>query len=345
MVDKRTKGKERESRYKALLVLLVLLLVHSVGGNALGQESAEPAPAEGETETAAVSAAVSEPAEEGEKREEGTETGAEGGDSAAVEGGLVKQEGEKKEEKEGGAKAAAKAGVVETAAAAGAGDEGELGEMKLDPLKEELEQYWTTEGRRVKTIENRIYNKDGRFVLSLLVGMEATDPFWWYLNVGLRATYNFTEVHGLELAGAYHLGFATALQKYLKKQIGASFDPKTDLKDKTIFRVDLAYVWRPFYGKFGLFNKKLAHYDFNFVVGVGLAGVERPDLLRKESANAYEPGLLLGTGFSIYLAQDWTARFDVRGFLVRGAESEAEKTFFKRLQFPVEFSLGASYLF
>lgn len=213
-----------------------------------------------------------------------------------------------------------------------------------DPLGGELERYWSTD-RDLDSLANKLYTREGRFGVGIHVGMLSSEPFWWYLPVGGRLTYNFTDQAGVEVGGEYLLANKTDLHNYFDSRGNEAFDSDTDLEDKMIFRANATFVWSPLYGKWSFLNNKLTHFEFNLAVGAGVVGVNRPNPERTEASSAIEPELVFGPGAHFFLTENWILRADGRFYVYRGAETESSPGFFDRLQMPVEFLLGGTYQF
>ena len=213
----------------------------------------------------------------------------------------------------------------------------------------ELEQFWSAD-REVNVIENRLYERDGRFGVGLYTGLLSSDPFFYYFPVGLRATYHLSNSLGFEAGGAFmNAGFLThdtELTEFLRDSRRDAFNAQTDTMDRYLWRANAVAVWSPFYGKLAILQRKLAHFDLNLAGGLGVVQVERPTVDRTSFNQVVTPEVVLGTGAHFYITEDLLVRLDGRGYLFLGAEApHNEGSFFGRLKFPVEFLIGATYLF
>ncbi len=211
------------------------------------------------------------------------------------------------------------------------------------PLEEDLDNYWSTE-RDLPVVSGRIYEREGRFGLTLFSGLLSSQPYWWYIPVGGRISYNITDQIGIDVSGNYNLEQPTELQDFLEASLGAGFDPKTDLDDRFIWRANASFVWSPLYGKWSFANNKLGHFDANLVAGLGVVSVERPNLQRDEATTEIVPEGHFGIGIAFLFTENWSARLDGRFYLYQEAETESNEGDL-RLAMPVEFQVGVSYLF
>ncbi len=238
---------------------------------------------------------------------------------------------------------------------------------KNDPLADQLDNYWTTD-RDLPTLQNKLYKRDGRFGIGLYGGLFSSEPFWWYIPVGGRLTYFFTDHVGLELGGQW-MGSAsspgpltnpTEIHDFFAAQLEGGFDADTDLEDRFLWRANALLVWSPLYGKWAFTKNKLSHFDMNLSLGGGAVSVLRPDYERTAASTVIEPELVFGGGVHFYLSNHVVLRLDGRGYVYRGADTPSARegyeigddtaaaddpSYFKRLQVPSEFLLGVTFLF
>jgi len=219
------------------------------------------------------------------------------------------------------------------------------------PLQEELDNYWSVD-RDLPVLEDKLYSKAGRFGVGLFVGMLSSEPFYWYVPVGGRVSYFFSDQLGVEVGGSFMdapdlLANKTDMYNFLAGDQGpGGFNPATDLDDRFLWRADATFVWNPLYGKLSFLNNKLGHFDFNLAVGGGVVSVERPSLDRSVATTEIVPELVLGTGVHFLLNNNWSVRADGRFYVYQGAESSSnEGDFLKQVAIPAEFLLGVSYMF
>lgn len=222
-------------------------------------------------------------------------------------------------------------------------------------LDEELEEYWETE-REMPVIQNRLFEREQRVTAGLFAGMITSEPFFHYYPVGANAGYYFRNDLGVELSGAFmgttdyeNPGFLTQddeLMEFLREEQEDAFDAATDTADRFMWRANAVALWSPFYGKLAALQQKLIHFDINFAAGLGALGVQRPTVDRENIEETVIPEMVLGLGAHFYVHNNIAVRFDGRGYLHQGAELPTNQgSFFGRLNFPMEFQLGVSYLF
>ena len=218
-----------------------------------------------------------------------------------------------------------------------------------EEVEEQLDQYWSTD-RELSTIRDRQFSRAGRGSIGLFVGLLSSEPFYWYNPVGLRGGYYFSNYYGVEVEGSYMdvesiLYHRTDLTDFLEAARQDAFDDEMHTEDRFLWRAHAMFMWHPLYGKLSLLQRKLSHFDFNLGVGLGAIGVQRPNATRTAPSQTVTPDLVVGGGIQFFATDSINIRLEGRGYLYQGAETPSQDTFWKRLEFPSEFLLGASYMF
>lgn len=225
----------------------------------------------------------------------------------------------------------------------------EEGGLDVDgPLKEELTEYWSVE-RDLPMVNNKLYTREGRINVSVFAGIESTEPFWWYIPVGGRVGYFLTEQFAVEVGGDYEIARPTELTTFLETNREDNFDVMTDAEDKFVWRANAVASWHPLYGKWALLQRKLSHFDFSLVGGLGAVGLQRPSPTRDETNSKVAIEGIFGFGMHFFLTDSLTLRMDWRGHIYRGPEFDtaafADQGFMNRFQLPTQFQLGVAYMF
>lgn len=249
--------------------------------------------------------------------------------------------------------------VATLATAAGAQDS--------EAIDRQLDSYWSVE-RDLPTIQEKLYSRDGRFGVGVYAGMLSSEPFYWYVPVGGRLSYFFSDHVGLEVGGQYMgsesdpgpLTNETEIHDFFVAELEDNFDPATDLEDRFLWRANAVLVWNPLYGKWAFTKNKLTHFDINLVLGGGAVSVLRPNYERTEASTIITPELVWGGGVHFFLSRKILLRADGRFYTYVGADTPSTRdgyepgddtsasddpSFFRRLQVPSEFQLGLTFLF
>lgn len=212
----------------------------------------------------------------------------------------------------------------------------------------DLSQFWSAD-RKMPVVQDKLFTREGRFGVGLYTGMMSSEPFLYYIPVGLRASYFFADQLGLEVSGQFTdaegiLTHDTELTEFFKKRAG--FEAARHTEDRFLWRANAVVTWSPLYGKFALLQRKLAHFDLNLIAGLGAVSVERPSEDRKSFSNAIAPELVLGGGAQFFFLENFTLRLEGRAYVYQGAKTPVNKdSFFDQVKVPIEFQLGVSYLF
>jgi len=179
---------------------------------------------------------------------------------------------------------------------------------------EAIEQYWRQK-REVGVVQKRRFDKAGRVEVALFAGWIPNDAFTYYVPVGARATYFFTESWGLELLGDYNVHIDTRLKELLHEQDAAV---RAQIRDRQQFRLALSAVWVPFYGKFAFRNKKIGHFDAFLLAG---AGTVRTGASEIGLAPSFRPEANLGVGFRFHITRLMAVKLEVRDFVYWAAKN------------------------
>jgi outer membrane beta-barrel protein len=218
-----------------------------------------------------------------------------------------------------------------------------------EEVKDRLDEYWSAE-RDLPSVEKRKYEREGKVSLGLFAGLLSSEPFYWYIPVGLRGSYHFSNEYGIEVEGSfmdvkgafYH---NTDLTDFLSEAQEDAFNPDTDTEDRFLWRAHAMFMWHPLYGKLAVLQRKLSHFDFNLGIGAGAVSVQRPNATRTDFETTVVPELVLGGGVQFFATDSLTIRLEGRGYLYQGAETPTAQSFGERLQAPTEFLVGVGYTF
>jgi outer membrane beta-barrel protein len=127
------------------------------------------------------------------------------------------------------------------------------------------EDYWRPNKDELEVVQNRRFEKKGRFELGIHYGVYQGEDFETSHSVGVSGTYNITNMWFVE--ASYHRisnrdsDFLTSVQK----QYG--FTPNFNREEK---QAALQVGWVPIYAKFSLLGKKISHFEMFLAAGPGI---------------------------------------------------------------------------
>ena len=112
-------------------------------------------------------------------------------------------------------------------------------------------------------------------------GWNLNDAFFSPLNGGLWMTYHFSEVHAVQLMGAYYMPETSSYAKQLKNEQELNFD----IVPQPQYLAMAAYELTPFYGKMSVTKQFVMNLAIYTTLGVGVVAVGN------ESVMAFSLGL------------------------------------------------------
>ncbi|MBM4370505.1 MAG: outer membrane beta-barrel domain-containing protein [Deltaproteobacteria bacterium] len=196
-----------------------------------------------------------------------------------------------------------------------------------------LDKYWG-EQRKVKVIQKRLFQKQGRFSLTPYFGVIPNDEFFNYVPLGLRAAYYFSEDLAVELFGSYIFNTKSDLEEFLNKE----FFIKTTTPQVLQWNAGLEGLWSPIHGKVGLFSKKLWHFDLHLAFGAGAIGT----IVRTRKEGGAEKARVdvggnIGLGAQMYVVSWGAVRVEYRHFFYAATKEVGG------VSFPAEITFGFNF--
>ncbi|MBP7125484.1 outer membrane beta-barrel domain-containing protein [Myxococcota bacterium] len=217
-------------------------------------------------------------------------------------------------------------------------------------LDRNLDRVWGKE-REVRVIQKRIYEKDQRHEIGLLVGIIPNDSFFNYFPVGLRYDYFFLESVAIEVAGAYVPSTDSNLRKDLLKFSGNAIST-VQIPERVQWYAGLNAFWAPIHGKLSIFNAKLTSFDIGVLIGLGVMGSQIYDNLKKSwttrwSYDGNVPFNLmmnLGLGAHLFLTDYLALRLDYRHYIFPAYPGKGNSEWSDGVRSLAEITLGLGYL-
>lgn len=198
-----------------------------------------------------------------------------------------------------------------------------------DPL------YWSTM-RDVYTLQQRRFQKDGRFGITVYAGLIPNNIFESYVPFGVRINYFILENLGLELAGSYALRVDKGLKDVIQEESGTGA-AQVLIGDEQLSHTNFGIVWSPFNGKTAFYSKALNYFDLYLFAGAGVVVKQTQIDFNSEKSVSVKPEGALGGGLAFYLGTSSLVRLDFRQFVFEKIIGGVAN--------PSEVSLGFGYFF
>ncbi|NTX04195.1 outer membrane beta-barrel domain-containing protein [Myxococcus sp. CA051A] len=153
-----------------------------------------------------------------------------------------------------------------------------------------------TQEDRVKSVQRKVYRKQGRFELTPLISVSVNDPFYSKVGVSLRGAYYLADTLAISARGSLMQvvpsdDVRTAKRAFYSK-IYNSVPEWSAMGD---------VEWSPLYGKVAFLNSIL-HFDGYLLAGAGVVKTETSSL----PGRGLNPAADLGLGMR-FVAQDFIA--------------------------------------
>jgi outer membrane beta-barrel protein len=157
------------------------------------------------------------------------------------------------------------------------------------------EDYWRPNKDELEVVQNRRFEKKGRFETSLLYGFYQGKDYVNSRAAGVSLAYNITNEFFVDLS---HLSVSNQDNEFLNSvRTRFGFTPDFN-REKS--QSSLHVGWTPIYAKFSLLGKKISHFEMYIAPGVGVT---------KTTDNHTTAHLTIGQKFflteNIILRVDW----------------------------------------
>jgi outer membrane beta-barrel protein len=220
-------------------------------------------------------------------------------------------------------------GEAPAVAAAPQVDEDRAATAAEKELERDLAKFWGSR-RKVKVVQRRLYEKDGRFEFAPVAGIIPNDDFITYFPVGTRVSYHFSEAFTVEASFIYAIDNESDLTKFLTAE---GIDLKrADIQEyiRNYYNVNL--LWAPIYGKISLLGFKLSHFETYVGMGFGFFSTHEIPADNPNGNDKSKPSGNTIVGFRWFIND----MFNVR--------TEYRQHFFQKfgggVSIPVELTLG-----
>jgi outer membrane beta-barrel protein len=177
------------------------------------------------------------------------------------------------------------------------------GEEKVD-VSDLEKKYWSTKDTDFNVVQNRLYSKANRFLLSANFGTLINDPWSTGQVYAGSAAYFLTEHLGVELLFDYaNTQDNSATRGLIAKTAYPDFNRVTQF-------IGLNAVWAPFYAKMSVLTSTIIYFDMSISLGVGMQAYvqQRDDGNQTRQAPAAE----LDVTQHFYLNKHFAVRVDLK---------------------------------
>ncbi len=195
-------------------------------------------------------------------------------------------------------------------------------------LEGDLAKFWGSR-RKVKVVQKRLFEKDGRLEFTPYGGVVPNDDFIVYVPVGARLGYHFSEAFTVEGSFAYAIEQQTDLRTFLEEE---KILKRADIQEIVKMYYNVNLLWSPIYGKISLLGLKLSHFETYVGMGVGLFHTKEIPADNPTGNDANKLGANTVFGFRWFITDMFNVRTDYRQYFF--------EKFKGGVSIPVELTLG-----
>ena len=127
------------------------------------------------------------------------------------------------------------------------------------------DEYWRPSKDELEVIQNRRFDKKGRFEVSATYGFYQGGDWLDYKSAGVALTYNWNNQFATEIS--YLKLHATNSELLNSVRTQFAFTPNFNQENS---QLSAAMLWTPIYAKFGFLGKKISHFETYLGPGIGL---------------------------------------------------------------------------
>lgn len=212
-------------------------------------------------------------------------------------------------------------------------------------------------GYEIRVIRPRFMSKRNRFELGAQTALIMNQSFIYTVMLSGLIDYHFSEMFAFEFGGHYGI----KVDKDDKSLLESEFDITTQIL-QTQYILGGGLLWTPIYGKTQLPSGQVIYFDDFIVLQAGMTGVYYDYKQCEKSKNSSNqnqvdppapkvvsyPTINIGFGQKYFLSEDFSLRWDVRGYLFpynTGDGSCVPGDGVSEVQKNVTLSIGASTFF
>lgn len=176
------------------------------------------------------------------------------------------------------------------------------------------ENYWRPNQDELEVLQNRRYEKAGRFELGVHYGIYQGKDYVNSKSTGASLTYNLSNEFFLEVSQHKISNEDNEFLNAVRNRYG--FTPDFNRESQ---QTVLAAGWTPIYAKFSLLGKKISHFEMYFAPGIG-----RTKTLENHLSGHFTIGQKFYITDHILFRLEWRmSRYTDRIITTQGATSKA----------------------
>lgn len=127
------------------------------------------------------------------------------------------------------------------------------------------EDYWRPNKDELEVVQNRRFEKEGKFELAVLYGLYQGKDYVNSKAAGVSVAYNITNEWFLDLSYLKVSNEDNEFLNSVRNRFG--FTPDFNREKR---QISLSAGWTPIYAKFSLLGKKISHFEMYVAPGIGL---------------------------------------------------------------------------
>lgn len=202
-------------------------------------------------------------------------------------------------------------------------------------IERDLALFWGAR-RKVKIVQKRLYEKEGRFEITPAFSIIPNDDFILYYPIGGRIGYHLTEAFDVELSYAFAIDQDSELTTFLKDVNDPQIIKEAVIREQIEMFYGIDLLWSPLYGKLSALGLKLTHFDTYVGLGAGIFHTKTFQPENPDGEGQVKPAGHTVLGFRWFI----TDLINIR--------TEYRHHFFEKegggVSTPVELSLGVGFL-
>lgn len=217
---------------------------------------------------------------------------------------------------------------------------------KID-IKKLEDKYWSAKDDDFSVVQNRSFEKAGRFYLVAMGGIPINSSYNNGTNYSLGGGYHFSERYGVELSYLKaNYNFTDDVDGFIKEH--GTIPNQNVLRE----RMTAQFNYVPFYAKMSFLDKKIIYFDMGVGLGVGQTTFEQYVVTGNRTATAFNYSLSLYQNF--FFSEHFAFKVDYRNtwtteerfrYKIGVSETEDKRSLGNRLVNDTELMFGLMFFY